>query len=67
MTTPVEQVINTILETRLPRKINDTFVDIFTASMIKTVANNLTEENRQKLYTMPIHKMVAVSITMLKS
>jgi hypothetical protein len=62
----VEQTIQTIVETKTPQKINGVFVDTFTASMIKTVGDNLTEDNRSKLYSMPVNKMVAISLKMLK-
>jgi hypothetical protein len=62
----VEKTIEIILETKTPKKINGVFVDTFTASMIKTVGSNLTEDNRDKLYSMPVNKMVAISLKMLK-
>lgn len=62
----IQQTIQTIIETKTPQKINGVFVDAFTASMINTIANNLTEENRNRLYSMPVNKMVAISVKMLK-
>jgi hypothetical protein len=61
-----EQVITTIVETKTPSKVNGVLIDTFTASMIKTVGDNLTENNRSKLYSMPVNKMVAISLKMLK-
>jgi hypothetical protein len=57
----VEHAITYIVENKRPVKIHNTVIDIFTANMINTVATKLTEENRKKLFSLPINEMVALS------
>lgn len=61
----VEQAINYIVENNKPAKINGTVIDTFTAKMVHTVATRLDEENKVKLYSLPINKMVAVAYKVL--
>lgn len=56
-----EKAFNYIIEHNTPAKINGTAIDLFTAKMVHVVASKLTEENRRKLFNMPINEIVALS------
>ncbi len=57
----IEQTLAQIIETGIPQKINETYVDVFTAKLINTVITSLTENNKKKLLSMPTNELVATA------
>jgi len=56
-----EHILQEIIKTQHPRKIDGIAVDMFTANMLTTVLNKLTEENKKKLLSRPINEMVMLA------
>jgi len=56
----VQSLLNTA-KTGTPTKIEETYVDQYTAKLLITVAHNLSPENRKKFYNESINKMVELA------
>jgi len=56
----VESLLNTA-KTGQPAKIEETYIDQYTAKLLITVAHNLSPENRKKFYKESINKMVELA------
>lgn len=61
----VKETIHDIVETGTPDYVKGQLVDRYTASMLLTVSNRLTEENKQKLFSHSLNEMVAISYKIL--
>jgi hypothetical protein len=61
----IEETLREINETKQPAIIKGEMIDIYTASMLQTVVENMTPIKRSELLKMPVHQMVAVSYKML--
>lgn len=61
----IEETIREINETQIPAEIKGELIDIYTAGMLSMVTENLTNNKKQELLSLPVHKMVALAYKML--
>lgn len=59
------KTILSIAKTGVPQKIDEQYVDAFTAKLLVTVMHKLTPENKEKFVNESIDKMVAVAYKMI--
>jgi hypothetical protein len=57
----IEHRIKLIAEEKTPAKVNGVLIDTFTATMINTVAQKLSEDNKSLLFSKSINEIVALS------
>ena len=62
---PTERILHEIVKTKHPANVNGVMVDMFTAHMLVTVINRLTEENKEKLLNRPTNEMVMLAYKIL--
>jgi hypothetical protein len=60
MENKVQSILN-VVKTGTPAKIDETYVDQYTAKLLITVAHNLSPQNRNKFYNESINKMVELA------
>jgi hypothetical protein len=63
MENKVEQILS-VAKTGIPQKIDEQYIDQYTAKLLVTVMHKLTSENKQKFVNESIDKMVAVAYKM---
>jgi hypothetical protein len=56
--------LRTIAETTIPQKIDERYVDAFTAKLVLNVMKNLSSDNQTKLLNESINHMVAIAYKM---
>lgn len=56
----IQSLLN-VAKTGKPEKIEETYVDQYTAKLLVTVAHKLSTSNRKKFYNESINKMVAIA------
>jgi hypothetical protein len=59
------KTILTVVKTGKPQKIDEQYVDVFTAKLLATVLHKLTPTNKQKFISESIDRMVAVAYKMI--
>ena len=57
--------ILSIVRTKLPIKINNTLIDVYTATLLKKAIEGLSDDNKKKFLLNPIDKMVALAYRMV--
>jgi hypothetical protein len=61
----IEETLREINETQIPAEIKGELIDIYTAGMLSMVTENLTNNKKQELLSLPVNKMVALAYKML--
>jgi hypothetical protein len=61
----VETTLKRIIQTGEAASVKGKTVDTFTANMLMTVVNKLSEQNKQQLFNRSINEMVAVAYKVL--
>lgn len=61
----VEETLKEIIQTKTPDYVKGHLVDVFTAHMLTSVINKLTESNKNMLLLKPLNEMVAISYKIL--